>query len=312
MDRHWNAYMHVGIVHFMLWPQVQGGTGPILETAAQIAQDPFFNVLEVTRVEDPETRRKLRELMDAAHVELGFGAQPGLLRNRLNLADLDEDGRRRAVDEVKGAIDQAYELGCRLLAFMDGPQSYPGPEKAGAAMDQLVKSIVELCRYASDRGKEYELALSLETFDREVEKKSLIGPTREAVELARRVREQVSNFGLTLDLSHLPLLGEAPEEALALASDFLIHAHAGNCAMRDRSHPAYGDQHPRFGAPGGENDVAELAAYLRALLKTGFFNRRLPTKRPVLTFEVKPMPGESAEVIIANTKRTFIEAWALV
>ncbi|MER3486116.1 MAG: hypothetical protein C4345_09255 [Chloroflexota bacterium] len=185
MDRHWNAYMHVGIVHFMLWPQVQGGTGPILETAAQLAQDSFFNVLEVTRVEDPETRRKLRELMEAAHVELGFGAQPGLLRNRLNLADLDEDGRRRAVDEVKGAIDQAYELDCRLLAFMDGPQSYPGPEQVGAATDQLVRSIVELCRYASDRGREYELALSLETFDRDVEKKSLIGPTRDAVELAR-------------------------------------------------------------------------------------------------------------------------------
>lgn len=312
MDRHWNAYMHVGIVHFMLWPQVQGGTGPILETAAQLAQDSFFNVLEVTRVEDPETRRKLRELMEAAHVELGFGAQPGLLRNRLNLADLDEDGRRRAVDEVKGAIDQAYELDCRLLAFMDGPQSYPGPEQVGAATDQLVRSIVELCRYASDRGREYELALSLETFDRDVEKKSLIGPTRDAVELARRVREQVSNFGLTLDLSHLPLLGEAPEEALTLARDFIIHAHAGNCAMRDRSHPAYGDQHPRFGVPGGENDVAELAAYLRALLKIGYFDKPLPTKRPVLTFEVKPMPGESAEVIIANTKRTFIEAWALV
>ncbi|MER3486117.1 MAG: xylose isomerase, partial [Chloroflexota bacterium] len=65
--------------------------------------------------------------------------------------------------------------------------------------------------------------------------------------------------------------------------------------MRDRSHPAYGDQHPRFGVPGGENDVAELAAYLRALLKIGYFDKPLPTKRPVLTFEVKPMPGESAE-----------------
>jgi hypothetical protein len=27
--------------------------------------------------------------------------------------------------------------------------------------------------------------------------------------------------------------------------------------MRDKSHPAYGDQHPRFGVPGGENDVPQ-------------------------------------------------------
>src|ERR671923_2546082 len=148
-DRHWNAYMHVGIVHFMLWPQVQGGEGPIVETAAEIAHDPFFNVLEVTQVQDPQARRSLRALLEAAHVEVGFGAQPGLLRNRLNLADLDDAGRRRAVAEVQGAIDQAYELGCRLLAFMDGPQSYPGEAKAAAATDQLVTSIVELCRYAS-------------------------------------------------------------------------------------------------------------------------------------------------------------------
>jgi sugar phosphate isomerase/epimerase len=124
------------------------------------------------------------------------------------------------------------------------------------------------------------------------------------------VREQCANFGLTLDLSHLPLLGESSEAALTQAKDYIIHAHAGNCVMRDQSHPAYGDQHPRFGAPGGENDVEELANYLRVLFKIGYFEKLLPTRRPVLTFEVKPMPGESAETIIANTKRVFAEAWA--
>jgi sugar phosphate isomerase/epimerase len=296
----------------MLWPQVQSGEGPILETATQLAQDTFFNVLEVTQVQDRQTRQHLRALLEAAHMEVGFGAQPGLLRNKLNLADLDEAGRRRAVAEVQGAIDQAYELGCRLLAFMDGPQSYPGEDKAAAATDQLETSIVDLCRYASGEGREYELALSLETFDRMIEKKSLIGPTAEAVALARRVRERCTNFGLTLDLSHLPLIGESSEEALTQAKDYIIHAHAGNCVMRVRSHPAYGDQHPRFGAPGGENDVDELVGYLRALFKIGYFEKPLPTKRPVLTFEVKPMPGESAETIIANTKRVLTEAWAHV
>jgi len=33
---------------------------------------------------------------------------------------------------------------------------------------------------------------------------------------------------------------------------------------------------------------------------------------PFLSFEVKPLPGESSEVIIANAKRTLREAWARV
>jgi len=30
----------------------------------------------------------------------------------------------------------------------------------------------------------------------------------------------------------------------------------------------------------------------------------------VFSFEVKPMPGETSELILAHTKRTFLQAWA--
>jgi hypothetical protein len=33
---------------------------------------------------------------------------------------------------------------------------------------------------------------------------------------------------------------------------------------------------------------------------------------PVFTFEVKPLPGETPELLVANTKRVFKEAWAKV
>ena len=33
-------------------------------------------------------------------------------------------------------------------------------------------------------------------------------------------------------------------------------------------------------------------------------------KQNVVAFEVKPMSGESSEVVIANAKRTLMEAWA--
>jgi len=52
MDRPWNIYMQLGIVHFMLYPQVIKGEGPIVETARVIAEDDFFEVIEVGPIKD--------------------------------------------------------------------------------------------------------------------------------------------------------------------------------------------------------------------------------------------------------------------
>jgi len=109
-----------------------------------------------------------------------------------------------------------------------------------------------------------------------------------------------------VDLSHLPLLGETPAQAIMPVKDYLFHAHMGNCIIRDKEHPGYGDQHPRFGIKGGENDVKELTEYLKVLLNIGFLN---PQNPPMVSFEVKPLADESSEVVIANAKRVLREAW---
>lgn len=80
-------------------------------------------------------------------------------------------------------------------------------------------------------------------------------------------------------------------------------------SSRVRKCPAYGDEHPRFGFPNSENDVEELAAYLRLLLKIGFLNEK---KRPIVSFEIKPFGEEDPEVCLANAKRTLDLAWELV
>lgn len=312
MDTPWQAFMHLGIVHFMIYPQVMGGEGPVIESARKIAEDDFFNVLEIAKVKDEAVRQELKKLFETSALGVGMGAQPGLLMNKLNLANLDEDGRKAAVANVKESIDQAYFYGARITATLDGAGSYPGPEKAAQATEQLVKSLKELCTYAEEQADEYLMTISLETFDRSVDKKSLIGPSDEAVKLAAEVRRDHPNFGLTIDLSHLPLLGESSRHALQTTRDYLVHIHVGNAAFRDRSHPAYGDNHPRFGCSGGENSVAELTEFMQELVKVGFFQKKLPTPMPVVTFEVKPMPGETPELVIASTKRVFKEAWAKV
>ncbi|MBM4041819.1 MAG: sugar phosphate isomerase/epimerase [Planctomycetes bacterium] len=305
MNESLSNYARLGIIHFMLWPQTMGGDGPIAETIERLAADADFEAIELTRINDPATRRRVRELAETARVTLAFGAQPILLGGKLDLNAPTDAARTAAIEAVQRAIDQALELRAVGLAVLSGPD--PGETGRKAATDRLVDSLKWLCDYAAHKGGP---TIVLETFDRVAfGKNCLIGPNPEAAEVARRVRRDFPSFGLMIDLSHLPLQGETPQQAVAATREFLVHAHMGNCVMRDPAHEAYGDSHPRFGVPGGENDVAELAAYLRALLDAGFLSR---DRRPVLSFEVKPLKGESVEALIAGSKRTLAAAWAAV
>ena len=243
-------------------------------------------------------------------LKLGVGAQPLLLLNKLNINDPDEEGRKAAIEQVKIGIDTAYEFGAPICAFLSGPDD---PDNRDHIMDLLVESCVELCEYSKSKAGDGEpVWLSLEQFDDSIDKKCLIGPSPRAAELAERVKEQVDNFGLTQDLSHMPLLGETPQDMLTPTVDHLIHVHVGNCLMSDPEADGYGDKHPGFGYPGSETDVEELARFLETLIYTGYFEKDLPSGKPIVTFEVAPMTGEDSDLLIAATKRAFVAAWDLV
>jgi len=289
----------------MLWPATMRGEGPVVQSIERVAADTEFEAIEVTRIADDATRLRVRDILETARVTVAFAAQPILLAGKLDLNAADDSARSRAIEAVQEAIDQAYSLSAVACAVVSGPD--PGPLHRERATDRLVESLKWLCDYAAQKG---EMPIVLETFDRVAfGKNCLIGPSGEAADVARRVREHFPSFGLLLDLSHLPLQGETPRHAIGAVRDFLVHAHMGNCILRDAGHEAYGDNHPRFGIPAGENDIPELADFLRELLAAGFLNQ---TRRPILSFEVKPLAGESVEALLAGSKRTLAAAWASV
>ena len=144
-----------------------------------------------------------------------------------------------------------------------------------------------------------------EAFDYDIDKKSLVGPVDLAKKYAEEIAKDYTNFGLMVDLSHLPLLRETPEQAILPIKDYIKHIHIGNCVVADPSLKGYGDLHPRFGFPGGENDVDELVAFLRVLLDIGYLNDKNPG---IVSFEVKPFDGEDSDIVIANAKRTLNHA----
>ena len=296
-----HRYLRLGIVHFMAFPAVMRGDGPIVDTLKQIAGDEFFTAIELGWVNDARERAAAAAVLRESHLSVGFGAQSALLATKSNLNALVEPEREKAVALVRQCIDQAAELGATRVAVLSGP--YPGAADEQAAKRCLVESLLDLSAYGRGRG----IGITLETFDRTIEKKALAGPTRLCVEISEVVRRDFAEFGLMLDLSHIPLVGEGIRECLTIGRDHLVHAHIGNCVMRDRAHPAYGDQHPRFGIEGGENDTPEVVEFLRGLFDIGFLGG---AERPFLSFEVKPLPNETPAAVIAGTKRVFQEAWA--
>jgi sugar phosphate isomerase/epimerase len=292
-----------GIVHFMAFPATIKGEGPILETCRQILADPYFEVLEISWIKDPAIRAQVKAMIANAGVEAKYGAQPRLLTQKLDLNSADETMRQRAVAEIKLAVDEAAELCIRDVGLLSGSDA-PAAGRP-AAMERLEKSLVEICRYASERG----LNIALEVFDCETDKKCLIGPAAAALEIAQRVKRSCGNFGLMIDLSHIPLLGESPTQALVPVREHIAHIHIGNAYCKDRTDPVWGDNHPCFGYPGSANDVPEIVEFLRVLFQIGYLKADGSTRGNV-SFEIKPLPGEDSIVMIAAAKRKLGEAWA--
>ncbi len=301
MNEPMRKYMKVGLVHFMAYPATMKGEGPVVETIKKVVLDEYFSAIEITTIRNPEERTAVKKMLESSHMTVAYGAQPRLLTTGLNINDLNEEGRQRALANLKEGIDEAYEVGASGFAFLSGKYEEATKEESFQA---LVNSTNEICAYAKSRGA---MKISLEVFDFDVDKRSLVGPADIALRYAQEIRRQHDHFGLMVDLSHIPLIHETNEEALLPVKDYITHAHIGNCVVKSSEMAAYGDVHPRFGFPNGENDVDEVVAYLRVLLDIGYLNTEKP---PIVSFEVKPFGDEDPDVVIASAKRTLNEAWA--
>ena len=251
MNDNLHSYMKVGIVQLMAYPEMD-----TVESIRKIAEDEFFGAIEIATAPE-EIKDEVMQILGASHLVVGYVGQPLLLNNKLDLNSLVPQQREAAISMIKGGVDEAYMLGARQLAVLSGPA--PAKSKYDQAKELLVDSLSQICSYAQSKGN---LGITMEIFDREYDKKCLIGPTPEAVEVAKKVKRNYPNFGLMIDLSHLPLLKEKPDFAVKTAKNYLTHVHIG------------------------------------------------AGKQNVVAFEVKPLAGQNPDVVVANAKRTLMEAWA--
>ncbi len=302
----WHGYVSVGIIHGMAFPAYVKNYGTAVDSARLICKDSFWGAIEIMRVADPALKEQMKKVLDSSGIRVVIAGQPPLLGGKLNINSDVEEERKKAVEDVKKSIDDAAFFKAEKIAILSGPM--PAAEKKEAAKKALLASLKELSGYAKSKN----VALCLETFDETVDKKCFVGGSKFSAEIAAEVRKEFPAFGLALDLSHLPLLNEKPAFALNAVKKVLTHVHVGNCYVKDTNTPAYGDNHPRFSFPGAENSIDDLADFIRELFKCGYLSRKQSAHPPIVSFEVKPLPEEDPELVLADAKRAWTKAWSLV
>lgn len=290
MQTSMDAYLKMGIVHFMAYPQLGSGAGPWAQTAARIGRDSFFTAIEITHIADPLDREKVREVCRLAKLAVGFGAHPLILGHGLNINSLDENERLTAVARLAELLDEAIYMDAESFVVLSG-----GPRRGAArgrrgGSGRVPGTALRLLGHAG-RPAGYRRGVRLRGGQ-----VLPAGPGPLAARVAEMVKTKHANFGLLVDLSHIPLLGETPRQALEPVAGHLTAAHLGN-AVTVKGMPAYGEYHSIFGTPGSVNDVPEVLEFLRVLKDIGFLDG---AKRPMVSFEIKPMEGQDPELVIAN------------
>lgn len=303
----WQSKCEFGLVHPLAFLACRAGEGPVIESLQKIVDDVAFGAVEIAPPKDPAVRKQARDLLAASKLTVVYLPVLPILLEDLGIGSADADKRAFAMARLRGLLDEAIEFDAPMAMIM-APRDVAVAERP-AALERFWADVQALCDYADAQATRTRLNITLENFDRDVEKKRLIGPSVEAAAFADSVDR--ANFGLTIDLSHLPMLRETPAQALRAAGRHLIHAHIGNCVIDHPQSKLFGDFHPRFGHPEGVNDLPEVIEFLKQLNAVDFFakaRQRLGCT-PVVSMEIR-QSDESSEAVLANGKRTFMRAWA--
>ncbi|MDR1835154.1 MAG: sugar phosphate isomerase/epimerase, partial [Fusobacteriaceae bacterium] len=258
-----HKYLQVGLISFMAYPANMKGEDPkVLEGIRKTACDDYFDAIEVNWIKDKDLRAQAAKIIEVSHLKVCYGAQPRLLTTGLNPNHIVEEERLKAQATLVEAIDEAESLGAKGIAFLSGKWQKETKDEAYA---QLLKTTRFLCDYAKGKG----MMVELEVFDYDIAKASLIGPAPYAAQFAADMRSTHNNFGLLIDLSHIPMTYETPEFVIRTLRPYITHFHCGNTVCTDKALEGYGDEHQRFGFPNSSNDTPQLLEYLRVMKNEG-------------------------------------------
>jgi len=291
-------YARLGAVHHALYPCKHD---PVLhlETLPRVLDHPEMDVVDLTVPYGPGRRRAIELVRASAKMVVYNGyLMPTPL---IPLGTTSPTEREQILMLARDQVDAACEAGA--CYFMQSVGADPGPVRRAQAFEGLAEYIRRLNDHMKRRGS---IAFMIELMDRDVQKKSLCGPTPEVVDFVAKLRGEIPDVGIVLDVNHLVLMNESFSTAFERCAPYLKHVHLGNCILKDRNDPRWGASHPPIGAPGGEIGKTQLIELFQVLLRIGYLGKE---RRGSMSLEITPFPGRTAEETLADNLRRLEEAW---
>jgi sugar phosphate isomerase/epimerase len=280
--RHVEFPWKIGIVGFMVYPNLLKAQN-IEESIRELAEDPFFDLLELNFMDDGNWR-KVESIVRDCNKEVSIALQPFTNTPEGNICSLDNNTRHKALNEVRKMIIASSKRNIKVVALSSGIRPEEG--KKSEAMEALVRSLVEICKYADENN----VHILLETFDTSYDKNLLIGPLEDAAYVVKEIRKEYRNIGILWDLSHGPFLDEKPSKLVGF-KDVLSHIHLG-CAKKVNN--TMKDWHPSFYRNGAINAVEDLVELFSTLERISY--------KGAVSFEVKPEEGQQTQEVINVSK----------
>lgn len=296
-------YARIGLVHHMLYPSCMEDPDDHAATLAEFVTREDIETLDCCLPYGDERRQRLIPLVrDCGKEHITFATHLFPLRKLGFTAPAPhEQAQIRMI--VNDMIEQAVAIGATGFIFASG-----GPSPAAATEAHRV-AFADFCHWLCDELRPHGIVALLEPFDTTIDKRFLYGSTAACAALIESLRPDVDNFGIELDVAHVPLMGESFEQAIRTVAPYLRRIHLGNCVLRDRTHPRYGDTHPPIGFDGGEIDVPQTAQILQCLLDVGYLSEQ---ERGDLVIEMTPWPGRTVEQTVSNSLQRLEAAWNTV
>jgi sugar phosphate isomerase/epimerase len=295
-------YARIGLVHHMLYPKCTMDADDHMRTILEFVKRNDIETLDCCIPYGEERRKVVIPAVRDCGKEVVYAFHLFPLR-KISLGSVNpgEQGLTRlAVDDQ---VKVAAAVNATGFVFASG-SDVPDEERPAAR-----EAFRDFCRYFAGVLKPHGMDALLEPFDRTFDVKFLYGPSEECVELIDSLLPQVDNFGIELDMAHVPLMGETFEHAIRVCSKHLRRVHLGNCVMRDTTNPWYGDKHPPMGFEGGEIDVPQLVGILECLLDVGYLSKE---NRGALVIEMRPFPDRTPEETAEDNLRRLDKAWEMV
>lgn len=291
-------FLRLGVNHHLLYADVIKDSREHLRTLEIVLADPRLEVVDMWYPWDIR-EACVRSILDSGKtIYYNMGNRAG--QCPLAPASMDKEYRDYTLAVYKDELERAKLVKAQKIITNSGPNDV---ENRDRCKDYLVNFYIELCKCAES------MIVMIEPTDWDTSKCKLIGSSKEAVEICRRVREAgFDNMASMVDMCHVPLMHETIAQAVSDTGDYLEHIHIGNCVL-DKQSPVYGDKHPGFGIEGGIYGIYDIAELFRQCIACGYFST---ASRGSASIEMRCLPGQSSEACFNKYYEIICQAWDMV